>query len=93
MPCGAAADTDKVDILSWKTKNSRVHAQIKDICAILCGLVRPPLLPLPPSVPNWNVCLHFSSWRTGTRTLAWRLLFVSLEAKTVTIKWSYCNEE
>eukprot|EP00208_Stichococcus_sp_RCC1054_P004237 CAMPEP_0206139960 /NCGR_PEP_ID=MMETSP1473-20131121/7831_1 /ASSEMBLY_ACC=CAM_ASM_001109 /TAXON_ID=1461547 /ORGANISM="Stichococcus sp, Strain RCC1054" /LENGTH=576 /DNA_ID=CAMNT_0053533915 /DNA_START=228 /DNA_END=1955 /DNA_ORIENTATION=+ len=31
--------TDKVDILSWKSKNSRVHAQIKDICAILCGLV------------------------------------------------------
>lgn len=30
--------TDKVDILSYKTKNARVHAQIKDLCAILCGL-------------------------------------------------------
>ncbi|GAB4816186.1 hypothetical protein N2152v2_003232 [Parachlorella kessleri] len=30
--------TDKVDILSWKSKTGRVHAQIKDICAILCGL-------------------------------------------------------
>lgn len=31
--------TDKVDILSWKSKSSRVQAQIKDICAILSGLV------------------------------------------------------
>lgn len=31
--------TDKVDVLSWKSKTSRIHAQIKDICAILCGLV------------------------------------------------------
>ena len=30
--------TDKVDILSYKNKNARVHAQIKDLCAILCGL-------------------------------------------------------
>eukprot|EP00195_Chlamydomonas_chlamydogama_P017300 CAMPEP_0202908130 /NCGR_PEP_ID=MMETSP1392-20130828/44986_1 /ASSEMBLY_ACC=CAM_ASM_000868 /TAXON_ID=225041 /ORGANISM="Chlamydomonas chlamydogama, Strain SAG 11-48b" /LENGTH=653 /DNA_ID=CAMNT_0049597303 /DNA_START=132 /DNA_END=2093 /DNA_ORIENTATION=+ len=31
--------TDKVDILSWRSKNQRVLAQIKDICAILSGLV------------------------------------------------------
>ncbi len=31
--------TDRVDVLSWKSKTSRIHAQIKDICAILCGLV------------------------------------------------------
>lgn len=31
--------TDKVDILTWKTKTQRVHTQIKDICAILSGLV------------------------------------------------------
>lgn len=31
--------TDKVDILTWRGKNERIHAQIKDICAILCGLV------------------------------------------------------
>ena len=30
--------TDKVDILSYRNKSARVHAQIKDICAILCGL-------------------------------------------------------
>lgn len=30
--------TDKVDILSWRSKTGRVHQQIKDICAILCGL-------------------------------------------------------
>jgi hypothetical protein len=30
--------TDKVDILSYRSKNARVHAQIKDLCAILCGL-------------------------------------------------------
>lgn len=30
--------TDKVDILSYRSKHARVHAQIKDICAILCGL-------------------------------------------------------
>eukprot|EP00887_Chlorella_sp_A99_P003240 scaffold9.g3240.t1 len=30
--------TDKVDVLSWRSKTARVHAQIKDICAILCGL-------------------------------------------------------
>ena len=31
--------TDKVDILSYRSKHARVHAQIKDLCAILCGLV------------------------------------------------------
>ena len=30
--------TDKVDILSYRSKHARVHAQIKDLCAILCGL-------------------------------------------------------
>jgi Protein of unknown function (DUF2009) len=30
--------TDKVDILSYRNKSARVHAQIKDLCAILCGL-------------------------------------------------------
>lgn len=27
----------QVDILAWRTKTSRVHAQIKDFCAILSG--------------------------------------------------------
>uniref|UniRef100_A0A383WEX6 Non-canonical E2 ubiquitin-conjugating enzyme C-terminal domain-containing protein n=1 Tax=Tetradesmus obliquus TaxID=3088 RepID=A0A383WEX6_TETOB len=31
--------TDKVDILAWRSKTSRMHAQIKDFCAILSGLV------------------------------------------------------
>lgn len=31
--------TDKVDIASWRSKSARIHAQIKDICAILSGLV------------------------------------------------------
>jgi len=31
--------TDKVDILSYRSKNGRVTAQVKDLCAILCGLV------------------------------------------------------
>ncbi|KDD73702.1 DUF2009 hypothetical protein, partial [Helicosporidium sp. ATCC 50920] len=31
--------TDRVDVLSWRSKTGRIHAQIKDICAILCGLV------------------------------------------------------
>ncbi|KAL4447499.1 hypothetical protein ABPG75_004718 [Micractinium tetrahymenae] len=31
--------TDKVDVLSWRKKSGRVHAQIRDMCAILCGLV------------------------------------------------------
>ncbi|CAL5219476.1 g1312 [Coccomyxa viridis] len=31
--------TDKVDILSWRNKTQRVHTQVKDICAILSGLV------------------------------------------------------
>lgn len=26
-------------MLSWRSKSARVHAQVKDICAILCGLV------------------------------------------------------
>lgn len=29
----------QVDILSWRNKGQRVHAQIKDICAILSGLM------------------------------------------------------
>lgn len=31
--------SSQVDILTWRTKNQRVHAQIKDICAILSGLM------------------------------------------------------
>lgn len=31
--------TDKVDIVTWRSKNQRIHAQIKDICAILSGLM------------------------------------------------------
>lgn len=31
--------TDKVDILTWRSKNQRIHAQIRDLCAILSGLV------------------------------------------------------
>ncbi|KXZ52275.1 hypothetical protein GPECTOR_10g906 [Gonium pectorale] len=31
--------TDKVDILTWRSKNQRVHAQIRDLCAILSGLM------------------------------------------------------
>lgn len=31
--------TDKVDILAWSRKSTRIHAQLKDICAILSGLV------------------------------------------------------
>ncbi len=30
--------TDKVDVLSYRSKNGRVVAQVKDLCAILCGL-------------------------------------------------------
>ena len=29
----------QVDILSWRNKTQRVHTQVKDICAILSGLV------------------------------------------------------
>ena len=29
----------QVDIQSWRSKNGRIHAQIKDMCGILCGLV------------------------------------------------------
>lgn len=28
-----------MDVLSWRQKTQRIHAQIKDICAILSGLV------------------------------------------------------
>ncbi|GIL49858.1 hypothetical protein Vafri_6156 [Volvox africanus] len=31
--------TDKVDILTWRNKNQRVNAQIRDLCAILSGLM------------------------------------------------------
>ena len=31
--------TDKVDILSYSSKAKRIHAQLREICAILCGLV------------------------------------------------------
>jgi len=30
--------TDKVDILNWRSRTGRIQAQIKDVCAILCGL-------------------------------------------------------
>ena len=30
--------TDKVDVLSWRSKSGRITTQIKDLCAILCGL-------------------------------------------------------
>ena len=37
-PCPPASlGADKVDVVSWKKKSGRVHAQIKDMCAILCG--------------------------------------------------------
>lgn len=28
-----------MDILTWRSRTARVHAQIKDLCAILSGLV------------------------------------------------------
>jgi len=31
--------TDKVDVLSYRNKTQRIHAQLKDICAILSGLL------------------------------------------------------
>ncbi|KAG2500287.1 hypothetical protein HYH03_001865 [Edaphochlamys debaryana] len=31
--------TDKVDVLTWRSKNQRIHAQIRDLCAILSGLL------------------------------------------------------
>jgi hypothetical protein len=31
--------TDKVDILSYESKSKRIFAQLKEICAILSGLV------------------------------------------------------
>lgn len=31
--------TDKVDVLSWDKKNKRAFEQLKDICAILSGLL------------------------------------------------------
>ena len=30
--------TDKIDILSYQSKTKRIHAQIRELCAILCGL-------------------------------------------------------
>jgi len=35
----AGAARAQVDIASWKSKAARVHAQVKDLCAILCALV------------------------------------------------------
>jgi hypothetical protein len=31
--------TPQVDIMTWRHKSQRIHAQIKDICAILSGLL------------------------------------------------------
>lgn len=31
--------TDRIDILRWRNKTKRIHAQLKEICAILTGLV------------------------------------------------------
>lgn len=31
--------TDKIDILTWRSKTGRMNAEIKSICALLCGLV------------------------------------------------------
>ena len=31
--------TDKVDVLTYRSKTQRIHAQLKDICAILSGLL------------------------------------------------------
>jgi len=31
--------TDKVDIISWSSKAGRIHAQLRDVCAILSGLM------------------------------------------------------
>lgn len=31
--------TDKVDVMSHRSKTQRIHAQLKDICAILSGLL------------------------------------------------------
>lgn len=30
--------TDRIDILSYSSKTKRIHAQIRELCAILCGL-------------------------------------------------------
>ena len=39
FPCFQVSEyTDKVDILTWKSKTGRIHEQIRDICAILSGL-------------------------------------------------------
>jgi Protein of unknown function (DUF2009) len=37
--CDCLCDASQVDILNWKSKGQRVNAQIKDLCAILSGLV------------------------------------------------------
>jgi len=31
--------TDRIDILTWRNKSRRIHQQLKEICAILTGLV------------------------------------------------------
>jgi len=31
--------TDKIDVYKWRNKTKRIHAQLKEICAILTGLV------------------------------------------------------
>jgi hypothetical protein len=37
--CRVCVCVSQVDVLAWRSKTSRVHAQIKDFCAILSGLV------------------------------------------------------
>lgn len=31
--------TDKIDILSWRNKNRKIHKELTEICSILCGFV------------------------------------------------------
>lgn len=51
--CRAA---DKVDVLSWRKKSGRVHAQIRDMCAILCGLVVAQVRQLPAGMRRGEAC-------------------------------------